>query len=83
MPLILYDFYFMPHDRERCIDRYFAYILTLYTNDIILAYSPIHYEDNSKFDFDTLPQIPQGYFIHVKLDSYDLKDMIGESISDR
>lgn len=49
--LTLYDFYFMLNDRAGYIDKGFAYVLTLYTNEITSTSSPICYENDSKSNF--------------------------------
>lgn len=71
MPPTLYDFYFRLDSQTTSIDKDFTNILTFHYDDTItpidstnlsqptFAYTSIHYEDTSEFDFDTLPWAPQ------------------------
>lgn len=56
--LSLYEFYFIPDVREKYLDRDFAFILTLYNSDAIIAYSLISYNNNFDSDSDTVSWDP-------------------------
>lgn len=60
MPFILHDFYFVPNDSAKYIDKDFTYVLTLYNDDITSTFSLISYENDFESNFDALPWVPQG-----------------------
>lgn len=79
MFITLYNFFFMPNDREKHIDRDFTYVHFLHTDDSTLIISPICYKSEPVFDSNALSWAPQRGPIHIELD-FDPEDKLREHV---